>query len=113
LEYDFVVAPGANPSQIRMAFKGMNGLQVNGKGQLVLKTDGGDLVQKKPLIYQEINGVRKEVAGSYVMHGKDQVGFRVANYDASKPLVIDPVLVYSTYIGGNDRDIIYSSHVDA
>ncbi|WP_198291336.1 DUF7948 domain-containing protein [Methylosarcina fibrata] len=106
LEYDFVVAPGADPKAIRFHVEGAEQLSLDANGQLVIKTRGGQVIQHKPVVYQEIAGVRKEVAGSYALHPDKQgktadVGFQVARYDASRPLVIDPVLAYSTYLGGS------------
>lgn len=104
LEYDFVVAAGADPNVIRLAFTGADKLSVDEKGDLVLETGGGELRQHKPIVYQEVDGERKEVAGRYVLSGKQEVGFEVAEYDASQPLVIDPVLSYSTYLGGSSDE---------
>ena len=100
LEYDFVVAPGADPARIRLAVTGAEALNIDATGDLVLRTAGGALRLHKPLIYQETGGARKEIAGGYVLLGKDRVGFRVAAYDTETPLVIDPVLSYSTFLGG-------------
>ena len=107
LEYDFVVAPGADPTRIRLAVTGAEALGVDGAGDLLLKTATGALRLHKPLIYQGMGSARREVDGGYVVIGKDRVGFRVAAYDAGKPLVIDPVLSYSTYLGGGLADIGY------
>ncbi|MEW6612327.1 MAG: SBBP repeat-containing protein [Pseudomonadota bacterium] len=104
LEYDFVVAPGADPRQIRLDFSGAREVRVTPGGDLILKTRHGELVQRKPLVYQIERGARKPVAGRYVLRGGQQVGFQVARYDAGKPLVIDPVLSYSTYLGGSGQD---------
>jgi hypothetical protein len=104
LEYDFVVAPGANPQNIRFQVKGASRLSIDRQGNLLLHTPSGIVRQHQPRIYQEINGQRKAIAGSYILLGKQQVGFQVAVYDPSQPLVIDPVLSYSTYLGGNDTD---------
>ena len=106
LEYDFVVAPGAKPKAIRLAFTGMDRLTLDAQGNLILHTAGGEVLQYAPKVYQEINGARRAIAGRYVLYGKDQVGFRVAGYDRTKPLVIDPTLsvVYSTYLGGGADD---------
>ena len=101
LEYDLVVAPGADPKKIALAFQGVKTITIDKDGQLVLHTGAGDLIQRKPIVYQETNGERKLLEGSYVLKGKQQVGFEVARYDTSKPLVIDPVLAYSTYLGGS------------
>src|SRR6266446_2002411 len=104
LEYDFVIAPGADPNIIALAFDGPYKLQINRQGDLVLRTKGGRIVQHKPFVYQEESGVKNEIAGHYVFKGKGQVGFKLGAYDTSKPLVIDPVLAYSTYLGGSARE---------
>ena len=104
LEYDFVVAPGADPGLVTLAFEGAREVHIDARGELVLGVEGGEVRQHKPVVYQEVAGVKQEVAGRYVMKGKRQVGFRVAAYDPSRPLIIDPVLVYSTYLGGSGTD---------
>jgi hypothetical protein len=101
LEYDFVVAPAADPGAIKLSFKGAQRMRIDGGGDLVLRLANGEVRQHKPVVFQEAGGVRTEIAGRYVITGKHQVGFEVAGYDASKPLVIDPVLTYSTYLGGS------------
>ena len=65
----------------------------------------GEVVQRKPIIYQEVDGVRREIAGEYFSAGKRETGFRLGDYDKSKTLVIDPVLTYSSYFGGNLGDM--------
>jgi len=112
LEYDFVVAPGADPRAIAFDVRGARSLGVDADGQLDIRTAGGRLVQRKPAIYQTIDGRRVSVDGGYVVHGT-RVGFRVARYDRRRPLVIDPVLSYSTYLGGGDHDEAYAIAVDA
>ena len=104
LEYDFIVAPGADPGVITLAFGGADALAVSTEGDLVLQTRGGELRLRKPLIYQEVGGTKRSVPGGYVVRGERRVGFQVAAYDGTKPLVIDPVLVYSTYLGGFGED---------
>jgi beta-propeller repeat-containing protein len=99
LEYDLTVAPGADPGVIRLAFEGIRKMRLDDHGDLVLRTKGGEIVQQKPVVYQEANGTKREISGRYVIKGRGQVGLQVARYDASKPLVIDPVLSYSTYLG--------------
>jgi photosystem II stability/assembly factor-like uncharacterized protein len=99
LEYDFIVGPGSDTDQIRLAFRGANKLEIEASGDLVLQLPGGgELRQPAPILYQEVDGVRRTVTGGYVLHGENQIGFRVGNYDRKLPLVIDPVLVYSTYL---------------
>jgi hypothetical protein len=113
LEYDFVVAPGASPGAIRLAFQGADGVTLDSAGNLVLHTAGGDVVQHAPILYQENDGVRRAVSGRFVLQGDGQVGFEVGAYDASRPLVIDPVLSYSTYLGGSGDDQGNGIAVDA
>jgi hypothetical protein len=104
LEHDFIVAPGADPSSITIGFDGQDKLALDSEGNLVLTLDDGDLRFQKPVIYQEVEGLRKEVMGGYVQKGRREAGFVVAAYDRSLPLVIDPVLIYSTYLGGSGFD---------
>src|SRR5207253_5185216 len=73
-------------------------------GELVVHAGGGQVRQHQPLIYQEVDGVRREVAGGYELKEGQKVGFRLGAYDAGRPLVIDPVLTYSTYLGGTGLD---------
>ncbi len=104
LEYDFEVAPGADPSAIQLAFEGVEELTLDDEGNLILSTDGGEVVFQAPGIYQESGGVRRPISGRYALQGGGQVGFEIAAYDASKPLIIDPVFRYSTYFGGSSDD---------
>lgn len=109
LEYDLVVAPNANPKQIRMSLEGVDKARVDRKGDLVLSTACGDLRQHRPVVYQEVGGARKAVKGRYVLASAagattPVVGFELGQYDHSKPLVIDPVLVWSSYLGGSQND---------
>ena len=90
LEYDFVVSPGADPKAIRLAFEGVDKLTLDARGNLVLRTAGGKVVQRTPLVYQETSSGRREISGRYLLKGKDRVGFEVAVYDRTMPLVIDP-----------------------
>lgn len=100
LEYDFVVAPGANPQNIKFRVAGASRLEIDQQGNLLLHTQKGVIRQHRPIIYQQINGQKKAVAGSYVLVGQE-VGFKVGAYNHTQPLVIDPVLSYSTYLGGS------------
>jgi hypothetical protein len=114
LEYDFVLAPGADPNKIVLGFKGADKLEIDAEGSLVLHASGGDIRQHKPVIYQDIDGVRRDIAGGYVRKDAKRVGFQVAAYDASRPLIIDPVVLsYSTYLGGNGGDFGAAIAVDA
>ncbi len=115
LESDFVVAPGADPGTIRLGFEGVGELRLDPQGDLVLTTGDGELRLRKPRVYQEVGGARREIPAGYVLQGEGQVGFEIAAaaYDATKPLVIDPVLSYSTYLGGSGLDFGGGVAVDA
>ena len=100
LEYDFAVAPGTDPGVIRLAFAGVGSMSVAPDGSLILPTAAGDLRQEAPAAYQEIDGSRRPVTSAFRLSPDGQVGFSIGAYDPSYPLVIDPVLDYSTYLGG-------------
>jgi hypothetical protein len=105
LEYDFVVRPGADYGQVSLAFEGADGMELDGvSGDLLLKVSESTIRQRKPVVYQEVDGQRREVESSYELRGAGRVGFAVGHYDATKPLIIDPVLAYSTYLGGGAAD---------
>ncbi|MBK5228795.1 MAG: SBBP repeat-containing protein [Actinobacteria bacterium] len=103
LEYDFVVAPNADPKDIRVGFSGARAVTLQ-DGALVITTASGAVTQEAPVLYQTIGGRRVPVAGAFSLDG-DEVGFEVGAYDHHHPLVIDPTLVYSTYLGGSGDDI--------
>ena len=105
LEYDWIVSPGADPGQIRLAFSGISNLRIDDAGDLVLQTSGGELHQHQPVIYQESAGARQPIAGRYIITGQNEVGFEVKDFDVTRPLVIDPVFVYSTYLGGSNDEL--------
>jgi hypothetical protein len=99
VEYDFVIAPGADPKAIRFTLEGAP-VSLGDEGDLLLQTGGGALKLKKPILYQHVGGARREVEGGYVLGENGAVSFRVGRYDRSRPLVIDPVLSYATFFGG-------------
>lgn len=117
LEYDFVVRPGADPRQIKLQFEGVQDATVDdASGDLLLETGSGTLRQLKPVVYQQTDGVRNEIASAYSLKRNGDaytVSFNVAAYDTTKELVIDPVLAYGTYLGGNAFDEGRSITVDA
>jgi len=104
LEHDFLIAPGADPSRIRLSFSGMDKMSIDGEASLVLQAGDEDLRMLKPHAWQESTGGRRAISCDYSLSEKDQVEFRLGDYDTTLPLVIDPVLVYSTYIGGIGTD---------
>lgn len=113
LEYDFIIAPGIDPDCVRLDFEGCESVSVASNGDLILDTEAGSLRHNKPLVYQEVDGERREVAGSYSITAQGQVGFQLGEYDRSLPLVIDPVLEYSTYLGGNSNDFSKDLTIDS
>jgi hypothetical protein len=112
LEYDFVVAPGSDPKQVAIDFSGMQSLHLNDRGDLVLETESGDITQHRPIIYQTIAGERRSVEGRYRLLAHNRVGFEIGRYDARETLVIDPVLAYSSYLGGSGADVAASMAID-
>jgi hypothetical protein len=103
LEYDFIVAPGASPRRIRFNVSGAHKISSDPAGNLVVKMANGEVRWHKPVIYQEMGGIRHEVAGRYTVRG-DHVTFEVPAYDSNRPLVVDPAITYSTYLGGSGDD---------
>jgi len=134
IEYDFVVAPGADPKNIRLGIDAgamnVSRPQIADNGDLVVKAGAGEVRLWKPTIYQQINGIRHEVRGGYLLvvpegselgeggkgtgkeHFRHQLAFNIAEYDRTQPLVIDPVMAYSTYLGGSDHDEGHGIAVD-
>jgi len=113
LEYDFIVAPHADPSRIALRFGGADTLKVDKTGDLLVGLHGGSVRWHKPVVYQNISGQRKSVMGRFVKKSNGVVGFAVARYDVRRPLVIDPVLAYSTFLGGNGNDAVNGIALDA
>ncbi len=104
LKGTYIVAPGADPDLIQFTFEGVDRLEIEEQGDLVLYVPDGEIRQEAPYIYQESDGIEQAIAGRYVLQGKHRVGFQIADYDSTKPLLIDPSLSYSTYLGGSGSD---------
>lgn len=107
LEYDVIVKPGADPSIINLSYDGIKEMKIAKNGNMEMLLDKSKLTQKRPYIYQDIKGKRVEIAGSFKIKKQDKgakkskefiYGFQVAAYDKSYPLVIDPIISYSTYL---------------
>lgn len=128
LEYDIIVQPGADPAKVWFAYEGIEGLKIKENGDLDILLMDGSLTQKTPYVYQEIDGKRIEVKGRFKVkdntsilsrrdltdkHQQFAYGFKIASYNKNHPLIIDPVLVYSTYLGGNSTDSGENIVVDA
>jgi uncharacterized repeat protein (TIGR01451 family) len=112
IEYDFVVAAGADYRDVKLSINGSKKIRVDASGDLVLSTPVGEVRQRKPFAYQEIDGERREVSASYRITGKRQVRFKVGEHDPCRPLVIDPVLDYATFLGGTSTDEARSIALD-
>jgi hypothetical protein len=114
LEYDFVVAPGADPSQARVRFEGQRAAEVDAAGDLVLTLEGGEVRQARAVVYQNENGRKRPVEARYVVRSGGEIGFEVGGYDPRRPLVIDPVLEYAAFLGGSSsEDVATAVAVDA
>lgn len=113
LEYDFVVMPGADPGAIRLMLEGADKIAVETDGDVLAAIGGQEIRLRKPQLYQEINGTRLPIDGRYVVEGGNQITFAIGAYNATRPLIIDPVLVYSTYLGGSSLDIGQGIAIDA
>jgi hypothetical protein len=100
LEYDFIVAPGADPDRIGVEIDGAERVELDAEGTLVMHTASGDVRQPRPFAYQEIDGVSRSVAADYIFDAGGGVRLRLGEYDRSRQLVIDPVITYATYLGG-------------
>ncbi|MCC6625925.1 MAG: SBBP repeat-containing protein [Chloroflexi bacterium] len=104
LEYDFVIAPGADPGQIQLRFTGASALRLSDDGDLLLATAAGEVRHRHPASYQDMDGERRPVASRYVLLAPDTVGFAIGAYDPGRPLVIDPLVVAATLIGSGGAD---------
>src|SRR5580704_499747 len=113
LEYDFVVAPEADVSQIALDVQGANRLRIDRHGNLLMKMHGGEVELQKPVVYQDVNGERREIAANYAIANNHEVRFAVPDYDHTRSLTIDPVLNYVTYLGGTGTDAAFGIALDA
>jgi hypothetical protein len=112
IEYDLILQPGADARRVELSFAGARKLQVNSQGDLLVHTANGVLRQHKPAVYQERGGQRQEVVSKYRVHG-NKVRFELAAYDARYAVTVDPILSYSTFLGGANGDIAAAIAVDA
>ena len=113
LEYDFVVSPGANPAKIRLAFAGADSITADAAGDLVVRIGGVEMRSRKPRIYQKDGNREQVVNGRYAVLGKRCAGFVIEHYDRARALVVDPVLSYATFLGGEGTDIANGIAMDA
>lgn len=112
LEYDFVVAPGTDPRRIRVELGGVSAATIDTAGDLVLQAGGTEMRQHRPVAYQDIEGRRVMVEAKYVLNGRE-FSFALGPYDRTRPLTIDPLLGYSTYLGGNEEEDATAVATDA
>ena len=104
VEYDFLVAPGADPAKILLDVHGAERLEVDARGHLLAHVRDGRVEWKTPVAYQDVAGVRQYIPARYSLRRHHRVRLEVGSYDRRLPLVIDPLLVYSTYLGGSGED---------
>ncbi len=107
LKYEFHLAAGARPDAIRLAYRGADGLSLDGAGNLRIATPARTLTDSAPISYQSIAGRRVSVASHFVLGPGSTYGIEVGAYDARYPLIIDPSIVYSTYLGGSGQESAY------
>ncbi|UCD64464.1 MAG: SBBP repeat-containing protein [Candidatus Zixiibacteriota bacterium] len=114
MEYDFMVSPGADHSQIEIQYEGVESVSVNDAGELVVTTAWGEVIERRPVVYQLQDDTHMPVDGQYRLLADNSFGFSLgAGYDPTLPLVIDPILSYSTYLGGGGSDVGRDIAVDA
>jgi Abnormal spindle-like microcephaly-assoc'd, ASPM-SPD-2-Hydin/Beta-propeller repeat/Cep192 domain 4 len=113
LEYDFRLSPGMSPRIIRMAFAGAKNMRLSPEGDLILLLPKGEIRFEKPVIYQAGPRGRRMLGGGYLLRGRNEISFFVPSYDRSLPLVVDPTLSYSTYLGGTGTDNAFGIAVDS
>jgi hypothetical protein len=101
LESTFIVAPGADPGNVRMRVDGAKGLRIAEAGDLILSLEGSSVKLQQPVAYQIVQGARREVRSGYKLMARNEVGFWLGSYDRRQKLIIDPTLAYSTYLGGS------------
>ena len=107
LEYDFVVQPGADPAVIRLRVDGVDGLALGPSGDLLLRLDNSELIQRRPAAYQLAGQQREPVESAYRIDDEGLILIEIGDYDRSRGLIIDPVLLYSTFLGGSGQDESY------
>lgn len=110
---EFIVGPGADANQIRLEYSGVDDVRIDSNGELIVSTNGGQLRESAPLIFQDTLHGRAQVDGHYRMLPDRTVGFEIGAYDHSMPLVIDPTISYSTYLGGTGLGSVTGVAVDA
>jgi len=113
MEYDFLIAPGADPSLIQLRYDGIQSLSIDAGGDLIVSTDWGDIVEKQPVVSQKVGNIVNNIPAAFELRSDNSFGFRLeGTYYASLPLVIDPVLSFCTFQGGGSGDAGYGTALD-
>jgi hypothetical protein len=105
LEYDFILKPGADVDTIGLAFEGAKNIRLDVNGDLILSLPEGEIRQRIPFAYQEVNGTKKEIPANYIVKENGEIGFTLGDYEKNADVIIDPVLVYSTFLGGSAEEV--------
>ncbi len=113
LKYDVVLAPGANLSDVRLRYRGIQKLEIAADGALLVRTAAGVLREESPTMYQDVDGRRVSIRGGYRLCGGGELGYWAAGYDRSQSLVVDPGMIWSTFLGGTGADYAYAIAKDS
>jgi hypothetical protein len=113
MEFDFIVAPGADATRIQLSTSGAKRISTDNAGNLVLSANAGSVTLHKPVAYQEKSGQREPVEARFVVAAKNHIGFELGNYDRSRELIIDPSVAFATYLGGSQEDDGYAIAIDS
>ncbi len=113
LEYDFIVAPQADPKAISLQFANAQGMRLDSRGDLLIEHNGGEVRQHKPVAYQNVNGARQIIKSRFKLSAQKEISFELATYDPHQTLIIDPAISYSALLGGNSNDAGQALAVDA
>jgi hypothetical protein len=104
LEYDLVIRPGGDPGAIHWAVEGADAIELGSSGELIVGVAGNEIRHQPPRVYQQIGKERREVHGAYLLASGNEIGFQLGEYDRAHPVLIDPVLTFSTFVGGSAQD---------
>jgi Beta-propeller repeat/Abnormal spindle-like microcephaly-assoc'd, ASPM-SPD-2-Hydin len=113
IEHDFIIAPGADPNQVQLDVKGADRLSIDANGDLILHKGADEVRFQAPVLYQEFHGMHIPITGQYTVQNSTRIAFTLDSYDKTKSLVIDPVLVYGTFLGGLANDQAVGITVDS
>jgi len=114
MEYDFLISPGADPSEIQLRYDGAQALSINAEGDLVVTTDWGDMIERHPVVSQKVGNIVRQIPASFELRSDNSFGFKLeGEYYRELPLIIDPVLSFCTFQGGGSGDAGYGTTLDA